>query len=296
MLTSSASVAPAAPPMATPAPPAEPLLGLGPVRHTRLRPVRNAFAYPAFFLLLPMRRLRDQPWPALARNRFAPIAFHDADHGEGGPDSLAWLEALLAREGVNDVDGEIWLQCLPRVWGYAFRPVSFWYAHRADGSLAAIVAEVNNTFGERHCYVLRQGPGGAALAWGQALCADKVFHVSPFCSVQGEYHFRFLRSDLAAAQDGALPPGLARRGRLVARIEHHDAAGPLLLTSQAGELTPLTPAAQRHALWRMPLMTLGVITRIHWQALRLWLARVPVVDHPGRRAARGPSLSSGTPR
>ena len=267
---------------------AVPLLGVGGVRHTRLRPTHHAFAYEGFFLLLPMRQLRRQPWPALARNRWAPLAFHDADHGEGEEDSLAWIERVLAQAGVRDATGEIWLQCFPRVWGYAFKPVSFWYAHRDDGALVAIVAEVNNTFGERHGYVLRPGPGASELAWGQTLQADKVFHVSPFCQVAGDYRFRFLRIPAA--------PGSASSGRLVARIEHHDATGPLLLTSQSGTLFPLTSAVQRRTLWRMPWMTLGVFARIHWQALRLWWARVPVVPHPGRRTTDGPSLSSGTPR
>ncbi len=248
---------PPAPALNPPAP--VPLLGTGQVRHTRLRPVRNAFAYPSFFFLLPMRRLRAAPWPALARNRWAPLAFHDADHGEGGPDALAWLEALLAREGVADADGEIWLHCYPRVWGHTFKPVSFWYAHRAAGGLAAIVAEVNNTFGERHCYVLR--PAAGASGWGQELRADKVFYVSPFCQVTGDYRFRFLRTEAAS----------------VARIEHHDAQGALLLTSVSGALEPLTPSAQRRALWRMPWLTLGVVARIHWQAFRLWWAGVPLV-------------------
>jgi DUF1365 family protein len=246
---------------------AEPQLGTGQVRHTRLRPVRNAFAYPSFFFLLPMRRLRAAPWPALARNRWAPLAFHDADHGEGGADALAWLEQLLAREGIADAeaDGEIWLHCYPRVWGYSFKPVSFWYVQRASGALTAIVAEVNNTFGERHCYVLR--PAAGASGWGQELRADKVFYVSPFCQVAGDYRFRFLR--IAASPSAP--------ARSVARIEHHDAQGALLLTSVSGTLAPLSASTQRRALWRMPWLTLGVVARIHWQAFKLWRAGVPVV-------------------
>jgi len=153
---------------------ASPLLGIGEVRHTRLRPVPNAFAYPTYFLLLPMRRLRDQPVPALRRNRFGLLSFYDIDHGDGGVDSLAWLEALLASEGIQDATGEVWLHCYPRVLGFTFKPVSFWYCHRADATLAAVVVEVNNTFGERHCYLLT-GPG---LAFGREVRAAKDFHVS----------------------------------------------------------------------------------------------------------------------
>jgi DUF1365 family protein len=244
------------------------LIGLGLVRHARLRPVRHAFAYPTYFLLLPMRRLAACPGGsdgALRRNRFGLVAFHDRDHGDGGPDALAWLDGLLRDAGVV-ADGEVWLHTYPRVLGYVFKPVSFWYCHRADGALAAIVVEVNNTFGERHCYLLR-GPG---LAWGRELVAEKVFHVSPFCRIEGRYRFRFLRTAGSAQR----PP------RTVVRIDHDDAQGPLLQTSVSGTLQPLTPAAVRRAFFGMPLMSLGVIVRIHWQALRLWLKRVPFFRKP----------------
>jgi DUF1365 family protein len=236
------------------------LLGVGQVRHTRLRPVRNRFAYPTYFLMLPMRALRGAPCSALPRNRFGLISFHDADHGDGRRDSLQWVESLLATEGVADADGEIWLHCYPRVLGYTFKPVSFWYCHRRDSTLAAIVVEVNNTFGERHCYLL----GGPDLCWGRELTARKVFHVSPFCAVAGGYRFRFMRTD----------------DRTVARIDHHDAEGPLLETSVSGSLAPVTPARLRRAFFGMPLMTLGVIARIHWQALRLAVLRVPFFRKP----------------
>ena len=247
-----------APVPAAPAP--RPLLAVGEVRHTRLRPALNRFAYPTFFLLLPLRALRQAPDAALARNRRALLSFHDADHGQGGADALAWVEALLAREGVADADGEIWLQTYPRVLGYVFKPVSFWYAHRRDGSLAAVLAEVNNTFGERHCYLLT----GPQLGFGRELVADKVFHVSPFCQVRGHYRFRFMRTP----------------ERVVARIEHDDEAGPLLLTSVSGRLQALSAASVRRALLAMPLMSLGVTARIHWQAWRLWRKHVPFFRKP----------------
>jgi DUF1365 family protein len=249
------------------APAARPLLGVGRVRHRRLRPAHHGFDYPTYFLLLPLRALRAAPDPALARNRFAAIGFHDRDHGDGGDDCLAWIDDLLQREGIADADGEVWLHCYPRVLGYVFKPVSFWYCHRRDGSLAAIVAEVNNTFGERHCYLL-DGPG---LGFGRELQARKVFHVSPFCRVEGDYRFRFMRTDL--------DPG-RQRPRTVVRVDHHDGDGPLLLTSVGGELEPLTRRSLRRVFFGMPMMTLGVIGRIHWQALRLAFKRVPFMPKP----------------
>jgi hypothetical protein len=236
------------------------LIGVGEVRHQRLRPVGHRFRYPTWFLLLPMRTLRERPCDSLPRNRFGWVSFFDRDHGDGGPDALAWLEGLLAREGIADADGEVWLHTYPRVLGYVFKPVSFWYCHRTDGSLAAIVAEVNNTFGERHVYLL-QGP---ELGWGREVRACKVFHVSPFCAIEGRYRFRFMRT----------------ADRTVARIEHDDATGPLLLTSVSGVLAPLTAPRIHRALRRMPLLTLGVMARIHWQALQLWLRQVPFFRKP----------------
>jgi DUF1365 family protein len=239
-------------------------IATGVVRHRRLRPVDNAFAYRTYFLMLPMRRLRDQPCAALARNRLGLLAFHDRDHGDGRSDALAWLDELLRSEGIHDAAGEVWLQTYPRVLGYVFKPVSFWYCERADGSLAAIVAEVNNTFGERHCYLL----AGEQLAYGHDLQARKVFHVSPFSHIVGGYRFRFMRS--------ASPEG----ERCVARVDHEDAEGALLQTSLSGRLAPLTPASARAAFFGIPMMSFGVIARIHWQALRVWAKRVPYVKKP----------------
>jgi uncharacterized protein len=242
---------------------AVPLIGFGQVRHARLKPAQHAFAYPTYFVLLPMRRLREDPG-ALPLNRPAALSFHDVDHGDGrGPEqggALAWVDELLQGEGILDATGEIWLHCYPRVLGYTFKPVSFWYCHREDGTLRAIVVEVNNTFGERHCYLLDKP------RFGQELHASKVFHVSPFCPVEGGYRFRFLLN--------------LQSRRTVARVDFDDAHGPLIQTSVSGELQPLDAASMRRALWRHPAMTLGVIFRIHWQALRLFLKRTPFFRKP----------------
>jgi DUF1365 family protein len=105
---------------------------------------------------------------------------------------------------------------------------------------------------------------GPQLAYGRELVAQKVFHVSPFCSVEGSYRFRFMRT----------------AERTVARIDHDNDAGPLIETSVSGHLQPLTAANTRSAFFGMPLMTLGVLLRIHWQALQLWAKRVPFFSKP----------------
>lgn len=246
-----------------PAPGAVPHIGFGHVWHTRLRPRQHSFRVPTFFLLLPMRTLRARPEAAgvLALNRPGALAFHDSDHGDGraapAGGALAWLEALLQAEGVTDAQGEIWLQCYPRVLGYSFKPVSFWYCHRSDGSLRAIVAEVNNTFGERHAYLLDQP------RYGQALRARKALHVSPFNTLTGGYRFVFDRGG---------PAGLSCTR---VRIDYHDDAGPVLLTGIAGRLQPLTAASRRRALWHYPLLSWGVMARILWHALLLWCKQLP---------------------
>ena len=145
---------------------------------------------------------------------------------------------------------------LPLNRGYTFNPASFWYCHAADNSLRAIVVEVNNTFGERHCYLLDRPH------YGEELHARKVFHVSPFCDVSGGYRFRFMRT-----QQGG-------EDRSVVRIDHDDATGLLLQTSVSGSLLPVSRVTLRRALWGYPLMTFAVMARIHWHALRLWLKRV----------------------
>lgn len=245
-----------------------PHIGFGHVWHSRLKPRPHSFILPTFFLMLPMRTLREHPQAAgvLALNRAGALSFQDADHGDGTTPhcggALAWVEALLQAAGISDAAGEIWLQCYPRVLGYSFKPVSFWYCHRADGSLRAIVAEVNNTFGERHAYLLDQP------VYGQKIQAHKTFHVSPFCAVDGCYHFKFVRNGVQGLEF------------VSTHIEYHDEQGPVLLTGMTGQLEPLTATNRRRALWRYPLLTLGVTTNILWNAFLLWMKKVPVHVKP----------------
>lgn len=246
-------------------------LCFGEVRHTRLRPARNAFGYRVYFLRLPLRAMAGSVASGVlfSRNRFNLLSFWDKDHGDGKRPPLEWIDALLKSEGIHDADGEIWLQAFPRVLGYVFNPVSFWFCHARDGQLRAVLAEVRNTFGERHSYLL---DCGRTMPYGVELQARKVFHVSPFCAVEGRYRFRFMRSTQEA--------GAGTMERTVARIEYDDASGPLLLTSVSGSSQPLSDGAVAKAFFLYPLLTFGVIAKIHWQALRLWLKRVPIFTKP----------------
>ena len=241
---------------------ATPLIGFGQVRHARFKPAENSFTYPTYFLMLPMRAMQNTGSAGLAHNRSGALSFFDRDHGDGRNDAVSWMDELLQQEGIDDARGEIWLHTYPRVLGFTFKPVSFWYCHSVTGKLRVIVVEVNNTFGERHCYLLDRP------RYGHELTADKVFHVSPFCTLNGSYRFRFMqvqRNDIA---------------KIIARIDYDDDFGPLIQTSVSGELEPVTKACLRKALWRYPAMTIGVVARIHWQALKLWLKRVPYISKP----------------
>jgi DUF1365 family protein len=226
--------------------------------HRRLRPAVNAFVYPVFYIQLPLRRLESANCPFFGIDRSNLLSFHQKDHGprDGSP-LLPWITARLRERGLPD-DGEIILQTFPRLFGYVFNPVSFWFCHDREGALIAVLAEVNNTFGGTHAYLLHN-PGGAPLKDGQELRADKTFHVSPFNEITGGYRFRF---------------HLDRPAQL-ARIDYDDAEGELLRTAISGKPRQWRAATLLGAVLRMPLMTAGVMLRIHWQALKLWLKGVP---------------------
>lgn len=231
-------------------------IGFGRVMHQRLQPARHRFSYPVYFLRLPLHRLAAVRAPGFSVDRFNLLSFHQADHGDGG-DALAWARGLLARHGIR-ADGAVWLTTFPRVLGYAFKPVSFWHCHARDGRLCAILAEVNNTFGERHVYLLRTNDPDAPLH------ADKVFHVSPFFPVRGRYRFAFEVGD----------------GHFRARVDYADGASESLRTAWWGRTQALTGATVLRAFFLYPLMTWNAIARIHLQAARLWLKRVPFHRKP----------------
>ncbi|WP_085318023.1 DUF1365 domain-containing protein [Derxia lacustris] len=243
-------------------------LGRGWLRHARLAPLRHAFVYPAHWL-----RLRLDTGDAaleaagVARNRFGLVALHDADYGLGasaGQPLREQARAALAAAGIADADGALWLHTFPRVLGYAFNPVSFFFCQRADGALRAVIAEVNNTYGQRHRYLLAHADG-RPIADGEWLGADKRFAVSPFFGVDGGYRFRFgFRRGAEGVSAGCV------------RIELAVDGATALVASLGGSYRPATRAALALAVLRQPLWTLAVMARIHLQALRLWRRGLPL--------------------
>lgn len=248
----------------------------GGVMHERLWPLRNRFVYPAFYLRLPLSRLASLGSTCFGVDQARPLSIRTRDYGgRDGSNPYDWIQAQLRSAGI-DASGEVWLQTIPRIFGFAFNPINCWYCHDRVGQLRAILAEVNSTFGEHHRYLLAPANGGPIHA-GTALQCRKRLHVSPFCEVRGTYRFRVLE----------------RAGRGALSIDYHDGERWVLRTALAGRLEPATDRALWRTLGGQPLLALGVVAKIHWQALRLWLRRLPVFSKPPHPPE---PLSLGTPR
>jgi DUF1365 family protein len=223
------------------------------VFHKRLRPKVNAFRYGVFYLCVSLRDIDRLRRPLFSLDRFNLLSFHHKDHGSRSSGDLeSWMRDLLHEHGLDAADGDIVLHCHPRILGYVFNPISLWFCHDRAGMLRAVLCEVNNTFGERHLYLIAHDDA-RAIQPADWLQARKVFHVSPFLPVEGFYRFRF-RLDAAGVR---------------ADIHYHDGSGPMLLTYVAGTRRTLTSRALLWALIRHPLMTFTVMVRIHYQAVKL---------------------------
>lgn len=242
----------------------------GRVVHKRMRPVAHELDYRVFSLFLDIDDIDGAVAKShlLARNRFAPLAFYDRDHGprDGSP-LRPWVEARLRQKGLDLGGGPIRLLCFPRMWGYVFNPLSVYFCYGRAGDLRAVLYEVSNTFGEWHGYLLPVPAGAYADGRPFEQEAEKVFHVSPFLPVEGCYRFR-LR-----------PPGEG----LSMLIRFLDGNGDaVLLASHTGERKPLTAGSLLSAILAHPFMTWKVIAAIHWEALRLWLKGASVFPKPAR--------------
>jgi len=228
------------------------------IYHKRNRPKVNEFKYHAFYFCVNLQDIDRIKRPLVSVDRFNLVSFHRKDFGpRDGSDLKVWIRDILKTNGLGDVaDGDVVLQGHPRVLGYVFNPVSFWFCHDRVGALRAVLAEVSNTFGERHLYLVSH-EDKRPIAPTDWLASRKVFHVSPFLPVEGGYRFRFRLED----------------GRVRADIHYHDEQGPMLVTYVDGERRDLSSGAVLRALLRHPLMTLAVIGLIHYQALKLWLKK-----------------------
>ena len=238
------------------------------VRHRRHAPHPHAFRYGLAQPLLDLAEIDTLfagrwLWSSTGRNL---AEFRRSDYLGDATQPLAdAVRDRVARETGERPAGPIRLLAHPRYFGHVFNPVAFYYCYAADGTtLHTIVAEITNTpWKERHAYVL---PVATARRDGRALCwdFDKRFHVSPFLPLDRHYRWRFT------------PPG----EDLHVQMDVHAGDGREFDATLALQRRPLDGAGLARLLWRWPATTLRVVGAIHWQALRLWIKRNPVYDHP----------------
>lgn len=249
------------------------------VLHERLLPKRHRFSYRVFYLAIDLDELEalGRRLPLFSVNARNLFSLRESDYlpteeplhnprepSAGGPSGagLALKQRVLgfcAARGVSlGAGARVTLVTLPRMFGYAFNPVSFYLCRDASGATRCAIAEVTNTYRELKAYFLPQVPGRAGSPVFRARMA-KHFYVSPFSGLDVEFDFEVRE------------PGHT----LAVRIDDFEGGRRTLHSTLTGEARPLTGRALAASLFRYPLLTARVMALIHWQALRLWLKRVP---------------------
>lgn len=233
------------------------------VMHRRYRPLEYLFRYRIFSMLIDIDRLDELDGTSrlFSVDRFNLFSFRREDHLPAGEsDMRSWVNAVLDAHGLRKDDIQVRLLCMPRVLGWGFDPLSIWYCQSPEGEPVAAICEVHNTFGERHCYLLPAKSGHWPLRERHA----KIFHVSPFIDVEGDYAFALdqpgdqLKVAIALAQDGQ----------------------PLMSATQIGQARAFSSRNLAMFFLRVPFQTAKVLGAIHWHALKLWLRGLPFFRKP----------------
>ncbi len=239
----------------------------GAVMHTRLSPVKHAFRYPVYGYVFDLDELSElsKSIPFFGYNKIRPVSIHDSDYLGVGEESIREkLFAYLREAGCADGVSRIELVTGARFFNYVFNPVSFYYCYRADGSIRATVAEVNNTFYERHLYILDDTKRGQPCTV-RRYTVPKAFHVSPFNDVSGEYDFHF--SDLGAKIDVQI--NVLKEGK------------EFLRTQLTAKTYPLTSGAILKTIALAPLQAVITIPRIYFQAAVIhFRKKMPIIPKP----------------
>jgi uncharacterized protein len=233
----------------------------GVVAHARMKPRRHALRYRIFMLLLDLDEVEalDRGLKLFSLSRFNLVGFDPRRHGDGSATPLKrQVETLLANAGIAH-GGPVRMLAMPRILGTGFNPLTVYFCHRPGGALSAILYEVNNTFGERHSYLIPADEGAVV----EQACG-KEFYVSPFMDMDLSYAFR-IRSPGEAVQ---------------VAVDVDDAGGRVLTASFAGERREFSDGALLRAWLTHPWMTLGVLAAIHWEALAIWLKGERVRKRP----------------
>jgi uncharacterized protein len=227
-------------------------LYIGGVVHARTRPVRHRLQYRMLNLLLDLDDLPElsRTMRLFGHNRAALFSFHDIDHGDGTGSLRNQIESALRHAGLDPGGGRILVLCMPRVLGFVFNPLTVYFCYDSDNAPRAMLYEVNNTFGQRHTYLI---PAGGTDGVIRQSC-EKQFYVSPFMDMALTYRFRIT------------PP----QETMSLAVEVADAAGPLLFAAFTGRRHALTDGALLRAFLSHALQASRVRGGIHWEALKLW--------------------------
>jgi DUF1365 family protein len=235
-------------------------LYFGRVSHQRLRPVTHSFQYSVCGLLADLDELRElgERLTLFSFNRRNVFSFYDRDHGprDGSP-LRPWIEGHLSAIGVDLAGGPVRLLCFPRLFGFVFNPLTFWFCYHRDGGLLAMLLEVSNMAGESHGYLFSVDRAGAGACVSAMF--NKSFHVSAFIGMQARY-----QCDVVEPQEDL--------HMLIREYEHDDET---LVAIWTGRRRRLTTANLVRVLGRYPLMTFRIWGAIYWQALQLVRKGVP---------------------
>ncbi len=233
------------------------------VYHKRFVPKPHVLKYQIYNLCVNVDDLPSLQMGILSFNRFNLMSFYEKDYAFAGQHPRAWVQAAMAQWGVQGVNGDIMLLTMPRILGFGFNPVSFWFCLNRAGGLRCVISEVNNTFGERHCYISYHEDGRDILP-EDVLHAQKVFFVSPFLEVKGEYQFRFTFTPQ----------------RMEAVIHYHDERGLVLVATTQGAFTPYNTTMLLRAFLKVPLLTVKVVGMIHLHAVQLIFKGIGYLKKP----------------
>ena len=232
----------------------------GSVIHKRFKPKEHTFSYKVFSLFLDLDEINkiDKEIPFFSYNKFNLISFHDKDHGDRNNNSLKeWVITNLKNIDINEKNIKIKILCYPRIFGYVFNPLSIFFIYDTDSNPIAILYEVKNTFGEQHTYVFKIDIKDKQISNN----CKKKFYVSPFMDLESKYFFKVL-----------IPSE-----RLSVIIDQRDKEGKLLFASQDGERVRINSKNLLISYLKHPLMTLKIISAIHYEALKLWIKGVKLV-------------------
>ncbi len=233
---------------------------IGNVIHKRFKPKKHFFKYSVFSLFLDLDEINelDEKIVFFSYNKFNILSFFDKDHGYRDGSSIKdWLIHVLKKKNISTIDIKIKILCYPRIFGYVFNPLSIFFIYDADSNPIAILYEVKNTFGEQHTYVFKIDIKNKQILNN----CKKKFYVSPFMDLESKYFFKVL-----------IP-----NERLSVIIDQRDKEGKLLFASQDGERVKLSSKNLLISYLKHPLMTLKIISAIHYEALKLWIKGIKLV-------------------